>query len=150
MNTFFRHRVDSHSSATLMEYSAQSNGAGSQQGFSLLEVLIAALILAFAVAGVMRLHTGNMRETAENVQLQQAYWIVSNMYERYQKNHALSALDETALKQQAAIVGLDSVNIINNGDFVGLNWKVWDTSSRVQRGGCSVDQEFSCIQVRVK
>ena len=150
MNTFFRHRVDSHSSATLMEYSAQSNGAGSQQGFSLLEVLIAALILAVAVAGVMRLHTGNMRQTAGNVQLQQAYWIVSNMYERYQKNHSLSALDETALKQQAAMLGLDSANIINDGTFVGLNWKAWDTSSRVQRGGCSVDQGFSCIQVRVK
>ena len=35
-----------------------------QQGFSLFEVLIAALILAVAVAGVMGLHTRNLQDTA--------------------------------------------------------------------------------------
>lgn len=55
-----------------------------QQGFSLFEVLIAALILAVAVAGLMTLHADNLRKTAANDELQRVYWIVSNAQQRYQ------------------------------------------------------------------
>ena len=112
-------------------------------------MLIAAGILAVAVAGVMRLHTRNVQETAGNAQLQRAYWVVSNAYQRFQMNHSLSTSDVKELEQQAATVGLNSVQIINDGSVVGLKWLAWDTQSRVQRG-CVADQAFSCIQVNIK
>ena len=129
--------------------SIEPNKLSEQRGFSLFEVLIAAGILAVAVAGVMRLHTRNVQETAGNAQLQRAYWIVSNAYQRFQMNHSLSTSDVKELEQQAATVGLNSVQIINDGSVVGLKWLAWDTQSRVQRG-CVADQAFSCIQVNIK
>ena len=65
-----------------------------QQGFSLFEVLIAALILAVAVAGVMGLHTRNLQDTAANDELQRAYWVVFNAQQRSQLNHSLSEVDK--------------------------------------------------------
>ncbi len=129
--------------------SIEPNKLSEQRGFSLFEVLIAAGILAVAVAGVMRLHTRNVQETAGNAQLQRAYWVVSNAYQRFQMNHSLSTSDVKELEQQAATVGLNSVQIINDGSVVGLKWLAWDTQSRVQRG-CVADQAFSCIQVNIK
>ena len=129
--------------------SIEPNKLSEQRGFSLFEVLIAAGILAIAVAGVMRLHTRNVQETAGNAQLQRAYWVVSNAYQRFQMNHSLSTSDVKELEQQAATVGLNSVQIINDGSVVGLKWLAWDTQSRVQRG-CVADQAFSCIQVNIK
>lgn len=129
--------------------SIEPNKLSEQRGFSLFEVLIAAGILAVAVAGVMRLHTRNVQETASNAQLQRAYWVVSNAYQRFQMNHSLSTSDVKELEQQAATVGLNSVQIINDGSVVGLKWLAWDTQSRVQRG-CVADQAFSCIQVNIK
>ena len=129
--------------------SIEPNKLSEQRGFSLFEVLIAAGILAVAVAGVMRLHTRNVQETAGNAQLQRAYWVVSNAYQRFQMNHSLSTSDVKELEQQAATVGLNSVQIINDGSAVGLKWRAWDTQSRVQRG-CVADQAFSCIQVNIK
>ena len=129
--------------------SIEANKLSEQRGFSLFEVLIAAGILAVAVAGVMRLHTRNVQETAGNAQLQRAYWVVSNAYQRFQMNHSLSTSDVKELEQQAATVGLNSVQIINDGSVVGLKWLAWDTQSRVQRG-CVADQAFSCIQVNIK
>ena len=95
--------------------SIEPNKLSEQRGFSLFEVLIAAGILAVAVAGVMRLHTRNVQETAGNAQLQRAYWVVSNAYQRFQMNHSLSTSDVKELEQQAATVGLNSVQIINDG-----------------------------------
>ena len=129
--------------------SIEPNKLSEQRGFSLFEVLIAAGILAVAVAGVMRLHTRNVQETAGNAQLQRAYWVVSNAYQRFQMNHSLSTSDVKELEQQAATVGLNSAQIINDGSVVGLKWLAWDTQSRVQRG-CVADQAFSCIQVNIK
>ena len=129
--------------------SIEANKLSEQRGFSLFEVLIAAGILAVAVAGVMRLHTRNVQETAGNAQLQRAYWVVSNAYQRFQMNHSLSTSDVKELEQQAATVGLNSAQIINDGSVVGLKWLAWDTQSRVQRG-CVADQAFSCIQVNIK
>ena len=108
-----------------------------------------ALILAVAVAGVMGLHTRNVQETAGNAQLQRAYWIVSNAYQRFQINHSLSTSDVKELEQQATTAGLNSAQIINDGSAVGLTWRAWDAQSRVQRG-CAADQAFSCIQVKIK
>ena len=56
----------------------------SEQGFSLFEALIAALIVAVAVAGVMQLHNNNLQNTAANAELQRAQRILFNAQQRYQ------------------------------------------------------------------
>ena len=121
-----------------------------QQGFGLFEVLIAAMILAVAVAGVMRLHTKNLRETAGNAELQRAYWIVSNAQQRLQASGILSENDRTNLAQQASTAGLRNVSIINTGTAVGVQWKAWDEQNTVRRGNCPALAGMSCIQVQVQ
>ncbi len=122
----------------------------SQSGFGLFEVLIAATILAVAVAGVMRLHTRNLQDTAANDELQRAYWIVANAQQRSQLNHPLDDTDQSKLEAQAEIAGLGSAEIINSNDFVGIRWKTWDSQFSVRRGGCVAQAQMSCIQVKVK
>ena len=146
---FFRRLSADIQTILLGRISTEPNKLSVQRGFSLFEVLIAALILAVAVAGVMGLHTRNVQETAGNAQLQRAYWIVSNAYQRFQINHSLSTSDVKELEQQATTAGLNSAQIINDGSAVGLTWRAWDAQSRVQRG-CAADQAFSCIQVKIK
>ena len=121
-----------------------------QQGFSLFEVLIAALILAVAVAGLMTLHTGNLRKTAANDELQRAYWIVSNAQQRYQVKHLLTTDDKLALENEAQTAGLRLANVIDTGSEVGLTWQAWDPQFIVTRGGCNAKQHMSCIQLKVK
>ena len=121
-----------------------------QQGFSLFEVLIAALILAVAVAGVMGLHTRNLQDTAANDELQRAYWVVFNAQQRSQLNHSLTAVDKSDLIAQANTAGLGSAQIIDTGREVRLQWQAWNERTVVQRGGCVAGAGNSCIQVKVK
>lgn len=121
-----------------------------QQGFSLFEVLIASLILAVAVAGVMRLHTANLRDTAGNDELQRAYWIVANAQQRHVFHQTLTSIDNAELQAQAQTAGLSSAQIIDTGSAVGVQWQAWDARNTVQRGGCAAAQGMSCIQVSVK
>ena len=63
---FFRRLSADIQTILLGRISTEPNKLSVQRGFSLFEVLIAAGILAIAVAGVMRLHTRNVQETAGN------------------------------------------------------------------------------------
>ena len=122
-----------------------------QNGFSLFEVLIASLILAVAVAAVMRLHTLNLRETAGNDELQRAYWLLSNAQQRYVLHQALTNADIAALNAQAQTAGLRSAQIINSNSTIGVSWHAWDDANVVHRGGCTtIEGGFSCIQVGVQ
>ena len=121
-----------------------------QRGFSLFEVLIAALILAVAVAGVMRLHTMNLRATAGNDELQRAYWIVSNAQQRFLAQQTLSLADLGVLERQAVVAGLTSAQISTSTNSVQIQWQAWDSQNTVQRGGCTALAGMSCIQVQVQ
>ena len=125
--------------------------ASTQQGFGLFEVLIASMILAVAVAGVMHLHTLNLRKTADNVELQRVYWIVSNAQQRFQASGTLSESDRAALVQQASDAGLRRVSInMSTGSVVSVQWQAWDGQNTVRRGNCLAPVGMSCIQVQVQ
>ena len=123
----------------------------SEQGFSLFEALIAALIVAVAVAGVMQLHNRNLQNTAANAELQRAQRILSNAQQRYQLSNTLSNSDLLALNQQADHSGLKQKNIRMIGDNIVLSWQAWSPDAVVQRGGCTpANDADSCIAVTVK
>ena len=123
----------------------------SERGFSLFEALIAALIVAIAVAGVMQLHNNNLQNTAANAELQRAQRILSNAQQRYQLSNTLSNSDLSALNQQADHSGLKQKNIRMIGDNIVLSWKARSPDAVVQRGGCTpANGADSCIAVTVK
>ena len=135
----------------------------SQRGFSLFEAMIAALILAVAVAGVMRLHKQNIQNTAANFELQRAYWILTNAQQRYQVGNELNAQDLTELNEQLTTAGLRNASITSAistsrmySSFVQtaqvtLSWNAWSSEAQVARDGCSPAQGAdSCITVRVQ
>ena len=123
----------------------------SERGFSLFEALIAALIVAIAVAGVMQLHNNNLQNTAANAELQRAQRILSNAQQRYQLSNTLSNSDLLALNQQADHSGLKQKNIRMIGDNIVLSWKARSPDAVVQRGGCTpANGADSCIAVTVK
>ena len=125
--------------------------ASTQQGFGLFEVLIASMILAVAVAGVMHLHTLNLRKTADNVELQRVYWIVSNAQQRFQASGTLSESDRAALVLQASDAGLRGVSInMSTCAVVSVQWQAWDGQNTVRRGNCLAPVGMSCIQVQVQ
>ena len=123
----------------------------SEQGFSLFEALIAALIVAIAVAGLMQLHNNNLQNTAANAELQRAQRILSNAQQRYQLSNTLSNSDLSALNQQADHSGLKQKDIRMIGDNIVLSWQAWSPDAVVQRGGCTpANDADSCIAVTVK
>ena len=144
----FRRMRRSHSVTSRHNHPIKAN---TQQGFGLFEVLIASMILAVAVAGVMHLHTLNLRKTADNAELQRAYWIVSNAQQRFQASGTLNESDRAALVQQASDAGLRSVSInMSTGAVVSVQWKAWDGQNTVRRGNCLAPVGMSCIQVQVQ
>ena len=123
----------------------------SERGFSLFEALIAALIVAIAVAGVMQLHNNNLQNTAANAELQRAQRILSNAQQRYQLSNTLSNSDLSALNQQADHSGLKQKDIRMIGDNIVLSWQAWSPDAVAQRGGCTpANDADSCIAVTVK
>ena len=95
----------------------------SEQGFSLFEALIAALIVAVAVAGVMQLHNNNLQNTAANL---------------------------GALSQQATQSGLKQYDLQTAGDNIVLSWQAWTPDAVVKRGCMPANGADSCIAVTVK
>ena len=123
----------------------------SEQGFSLFEALIAALIVAVAVAGVMQLHNNNLQNTAANAELQRAQRILFNAQQRYQLSNTLSHSDLGALSQQATQSGLKQYDLQTAGDNIVLSWQAWSPDAVVKRGGCTpANDADSCIAVTVK
>jgi len=123
----------------------------SERGFSLFEALIAALIVAIAVAGVMQLHNNNLQNTAANAELQRAERILFNAQQRYQLSNTLSHSDLGALSQQATQSGLKQYDLQTAGDNIVLSWQAWSPDAVVQRGGCTpANDADSCIAVTVK
>ena len=123
----------------------------SEQGFSLFEALIAALIVAVAVAGVMQLHNNNLQNTAANAELQRAQRILFNAQQRYQLSNTLSDSDLGVLSQQATQSGLKQYDLQTAGDNIVLSWQAWSPDAVVQRGGCTpANDADSCIAVTVK
>ena len=123
----------------------------SERGFSLFEALIAALIVAVAVAGVMQLHNNNLRNTAANAELQRAQRILFNAQQRYQLSNTLSNSDILTLKQQADQSGLQQTNIgIVSDNSIVLSWQAWTPDAVVKRGCMPANVADSCIAVTVK
>ena len=123
----------------------------SERGFSLFEALIAALIVAIAVAGVMQLHNNNLQNTAANAELQRAQRILFNAQQRYQLSNTLSDSDLGVLSQQATQSGLKQYDLQTAGDNIVLSWQAWSPDAVVQRGGCTpANDADSCIAVTVK
>ena len=122
----------------------------SEQGFSLFEALIAALIVAIAVAGVMQLHNNNLQNTAANAELQRAERILFNAQQRYQLSNTLSHSDLGALSQQATQSGLKQYDLQTAGDNIVLSWQAWSPDAVVKRGCMPANGADSCIAVTVK
>lgn len=121
-----------------------------EQGFSLFEALIAALIVAIAVAGVMQLHNRNLQSTAANAELQRAQRILFNAQQRYQLSNTLSNSDLLALNQQAEQSGLKQKDVRITGDNIVLSWRAWSPDAVVQRACAPANGADSCIAVTVK
>ena len=122
----------------------------SERGFSLFEALIAALIVAIAVAGVMQLHNNNLQNTAANAELQRAERILFNAQQRYQLSNTLSHSDLGALSQQATQSGLKQYDLQTAGDNIVLSWQAWTPDAVVKRGCMPANGADSCIAVTVK
>lgn len=122
----------------------------SEQGFSLFEALIAALIVAVAVAGVMQLHNNNLQNTAANAELQRAQRILFNAQQRYQLSNTLSDSDLGVLSQQATQSGLKQYDLQTAGDNIILSWQAWHPDAVVKRGCMPANGADSCIAVTVK
>ena len=122
----------------------------SERGFSLFEALIAALIVAIAVAGVMQLHNNNLQNTAANAELQRAERILFNAQQRYQLSNTLSHSDLGALSQQATQSGLKQYDLQTAGDNIVLSWQAWSPDAVVKRGCMPANGADSCIAVTVK
>jgi len=65
-----------------------SNKKRKQSGFSLIEVMVATLILSFALLGVVGLQIVGMKGTQQSYMKQQAMSVVHNMLERMRANRA--------------------------------------------------------------
>ena len=122
----------------------------SERGFSLFEALIAALIVAVAVAGVMQLHNNNLQNTAANAELQRVQRILFNAQQRYQLSNILSDSDLGVLSQQATQSGLKQYDLQTAGDNIILSWQAWHPDAVVQRGCTPANNADSCIAVTVK
>lgn len=122
----------------------------SERGFSLFEALIAALIVAIAVAGVMQLHNKNLQNTAANAELQRAQRVLFNAQQRYQLSSTLNNSDLLALNQQAEQSGLKQKDIRLTGDYIILSWQAWSPDAVVQRACTPASGADSCIAVTVK
>ena len=122
----------------------------SEQGFSLFEALIAALIVAIAVAGLMQLHNNNLQNTAANAELQRAQRILFNAQQRYQLSNTLSNSDLVVLSQQATQSGLKQYDLQTTGDNIVLSWQAWSPDAVVKRGCMPANGADSCIAVTVK
>ena len=127
-----------------------------ERGFTLFEVLIAAMIMAVAMAGVMNLHKRSLQDTGGNMELQRAYWVLSNAQQRIQANGMLTFEDKSAIQNQMLTAGLASGQIVESGNDIALKWTAWNSETRVRRGNsyCSINAgselALSCIQVRAK
>ena len=122
----------------------------SEQGFSLFEALIAALIVAIAVAGLMQLHNNNLQNTAANAELQRVQRILFNAQQRYQLSNTLSNSDLVVLSQQATQSGLKQYDLQTAGDNIILSWQAWHPDAVVQRGCTPANNADSCIAVTVE
>ena len=122
----------------------------SEQGFSLFEALIAALIVAVAVAGVMQLHNRNLQSTAANAELQRVQRILFNAQQRYQLSNTLSNSDLVVLSQQATQSGLKQYDLQTAGNNIVLSWQAWSPDAVVQRACMPANGADSCIAVIVK
>lgn len=147
--------------AALGAGAASSSGAGSgsgvgmsQAGFTLFEALVAALILAVAVAGVMRLHTHNLQYTAANFELQNAYWVLTNAQQRFVRSHSLSSADVSELTEQLKLAGLRGPVVVAQSEHIAIGWRGADAEPWVQRDGCAALHAdlsaLNCIAVRVR
>lgn len=66
----------------------RSSNPGKQTGLSLLEVLIATLVLSTGLLGLASLQIAGMKTTHNSFQMQQATWIVYDLLERMRANRA--------------------------------------------------------------
>ncbi|MDD5393757.1 MAG: type IV pilus modification protein PilV [Thiothrix sp.] len=64
----------------------RSCSRGRQAGLSLLEVLIAALVLSIGLLGLASLQIAGMKTTHNSYQMQQATWMVQDLLERMRAN----------------------------------------------------------------
>ena len=72
----------------MMRTSTHSRPTRLQAGFSLLEVLIATLVLSAGLLGLAGLQIAGMKTTHNSYQMQQATWLVHDLLERMRVNRA--------------------------------------------------------------
>ena len=72
----------------MMRTSTHSRPTRRQAGFSLLEVLIATLVLSAGLLGLAGLQIAGMKTTHNSYQMQQATWLVHDLLERMRVNRA--------------------------------------------------------------
>jgi Tfp pilus assembly protein PilV len=118
-----------------------------QTGFGLLEVLVASLIMALSVVGVLRLHHFQLQQLTQNAQWQRAQWVLNNAQQRFLVQNNLSVADLNQLSTQAIDAGLQGAQVQWLGQSVQLMWQAADAVSAVQRGGCVAAVQQHCWRV---
>ncbi len=82
------HRQFAIFSVTAPDRGYMHSGRKNQSGFSLIEIMVATLILSFAILGVVGLQIVGMKGTQQSYMKQQAMGVVHNMLERMRANRA--------------------------------------------------------------
>ncbi|TDR31856.1 prepilin-type N-terminal cleavage/methylation domain-containing protein [Hydromonas duriensis] len=150
----------------------QTKSSVQQLGFSLIEVLVAMLIAAVVVGGVMLAHAQNLRQSHDNMLLRRGHLILSNLSQRMLVSHQEVLLgyyddgsvsksswaqmnDLPAVQSQAKNAGLTNAqfSIAHVGEGVRritLQWKAHDVRHAVWRKNCGeVVLGMHCLDIDV-
>ena len=100
-----------------MAYHSRAAAAGGQRGFSLIEVLIALLLVALGVLGAAALQLNALRYTQDSAYRAQAALLVTDLLERMRANAVEAA-------EQCGILSIPAVNEPVKLDRLLATWRL--------------------------
>ena len=119
----------------MMRTSTHSRPTRRQAGFSLLEVLIATLVLSAGLLGLAGLQIAGMKTTHNSYQMQQATWLVHDLLERMRVNQVrcgtgtVGGLRNDLMGASLTVTCVGGV--CRNGVNINVVWSERNSSSKV-------------------